>query len=224
MNSDWFLKLKEIDSLLKDKSKGDQFILDEKNRLTKLTSQLDSSKSESESLKKEIFELQTQLFEIEKKIKLFSDQKDNLFSIGKDFSHLLKEIDQLESLGLEKIEELEQLKSKESDAQIFQKGLSKTIDEISLEVNENVSQKNGELNHILLRIKLLEEELPQDFKNLFQKIRSKNLAHGPFSKNENGSCYFCRYKLSKIEESEIDIQKLLKQCPQCSRIFLPYGT
>jgi predicted nucleic acid-binding Zn-ribbon protein len=52
---------------------------------------------------------------------------------------------------------------------------------------------------------------------------AKNLAHGPFTRIDQGSCFLCRYKISRVEESEIDMQKALKICPQCSRIFLPYG-
>jgi predicted nucleic acid-binding Zn-ribbon protein len=74
-----------------------------------------------------------------------------------------------------------------------------------------------------MRIKLIEDELPTDFKSVLERTLKKNLALGPFTRNENGSCFFCRYKISKLDESEIDMQKQLKTCPQCSRIFLPYG-
>jgi predicted nucleic acid-binding Zn-ribbon protein len=224
VSNEWFLKLREIDSLLREKKRIETNIDEENNRLTKLSSQLSFSLDESDKTKKELFSKQNILFELEKKIKTFSSQKDNLFSVGKEFSHLIPQIDELETQGLDLLTEIEELQIKERELATFQKGLQKTIEEIQSEVTKTLIEEEKKIENILLRIELLERDLPQKISEVYKRTLTKNLAHGPFSKNEQGHCLFCRYKLSKVDESEIDIQKILKQCPQCTRIFLPYGT
>jgi predicted nucleic acid-binding Zn-ribbon protein len=220
---EWFLKLKEIDSLLKAKQTHEKHLLDEDNRLTKLEEKRNQAILEMDLLNKDIIQLNDHLFKIEQQLKILTQQKENLFSIGKETQHLDPQIEQLELQGLEIIDKTESLRAKEKELSQFSKGLEKTIIEISVDVEEIKKTENQALHNAHLRISYLEEELPESFKETFKKMKSKNLAHGPFSRNEQGHCYFCRYKLSRIQESEIDLQLLLKQCPQCSRIFLPYG-
>jgi len=224
VSNTWFLILKEIDSLLKMKIKHEKFIQEENNRLTKLNEKLIDSIDKIQIVKKSIFESQNLIHEIEKQLEVLSKQKNNLFSIGKDTHTIDQEVEKLEIKGLEVLEQVDRLKIEEHDHQTFQSGLRNTIEEIKLDVDQNVSAESKSLENIQMRINLRQEEIPPHFKETFIKIYSKNLAHGPFTRNENGSCYFCRYKISKIDESEIDLQQQLKQCPQCSRIFLPYGT
>ena len=96
--------------------------------------------------------------------------------------------------------------------------------EIESEVAEEKGKLEKELHSISLRVDLLKEELPSDFRQVLERVSARKLAHGPFTRIEGGSCYFCRYKISRLDESEVDMQKQLKICPQCSRIFLPYGS
>ncbi len=224
MSNERFLILKEIDSLLRMKIKHEKFIEEENNRLTKLNKKLAESAEKLQIIKKSIFELQNVIYEIEKKLEVLTKQKINLFSVGKDTLSLDQEIEKLEFKGLEFLEDIDKLKIEENDYQTFQLGLKKTIEEIKLDVEQNVAAESKSLENTILRISLGLEGIPAHFKDTFQKVYIKNLSHGPFTRNENGWCYFCRYKISRIDESEIDLQQQLKQCPQCSRIFLPYGT
>jgi DNA repair ATPase RecN len=193
-------------------------------RITKLTSQLLDSQKQAESIKQEIFTLQHTLYELEQNLTLFQKQRQNLINIGQDSRKYDASIDEAETKGLELLETIEKLESSAQEIKVFQSGLSKTITEIDQEAQDIKTQENHEINNIDLRLTLLKEELPTHFRIVLQNVQAKNLAHGPFTRIDAGQCYFCRYKLSRLDESEIDLQQQLKQCQQCNRIFLPYGS
>jgi predicted nucleic acid-binding Zn-ribbon protein len=134
------------------------------------------------------------------------------------------EIAEQEGRGLEILGELELNEQERNDAKTFLAGIEKTIADIESEVKGEIGKEEEQIKIIDFRLSGLREDLPSDFKQLLEKLLSKNLAHGPFTRIDQGSCLFCRYKISRIDESEIDMQKKLKTCPQCSRIFIPYGT
>ncbi len=226
MSVDWFLKLKEIDSLTKMrinylKSKSEQ-----EDRVSKLNERRQETLMQTAKLKQDGFALNHELAEVEKKLKTASEQKQRLMDMGGDEKKIhqyLLDINQAEEQGLELLSQLEEIETQTQDHKTFLAGLEKTIKEIEQDVLPEVDKLNNEVINIDLRLKLLLEELPSDFRSTLQKISAKNLAHGPFTRIDQGSCYFCRYKISRLDESEIDMQKNLKTCPQCSRIFLPYG-
>jgi predicted nucleic acid-binding Zn-ribbon protein len=135
----------------------------------------------------------------------------------------LSEMNSHEETGLEILTALELNELELQEVKGFLSGLEKTILEITHEVETEIAQEEKSISHIDQRLQSLMDELPDDFKMILQKTLTRNLALGPFTRIEAGSCYFCRYKISRIDESEIDMQKKIKICPQCSRIFLPYG-
>lgn len=226
MSVDWFLKLKEIDSLTKMrinylKSKSEQ-----EDRVSKLNERRQETLMQTAKLKQDGFALNHELAALETKLKTASEQKQRLMDMGGDekkIHHYELEINQAEEQGLELLSRLEEIEIQAQDHKTFLAGLEKTMKEIEEDVLPEVAKLNNEVMNIDLRLKLLLEELPSDFRVTLQKISAKNLAHGPFTRIDQGSCYFCRYKISRLDESEIDMQKNLKTCPQCSRIFLPYG-
>ena len=226
MTVEGFSTLKEIDSLTKMrihqlKAKGEQ-----EARLVKLNEKRQTTISQTDALKEKLVQNHQKLADIEKKIKVSSEQKERLIERGSEEQKITAyslEIDQLEEQGFALLQEAESIETERGELKTFIKGLDQTIHEIQTEVDEEVSRLNKEIENLELRLKLLQEQLPGDFKSVYQKISAKNLAHGPFTRIDQGSCFFCRFKISRIEESEIDIHKNLKTCPQCSRIFLPYG-
>lgn len=199
-------------------------IAEQDDRVLKLTTRMDENLSQTAKLKQEGFSLQQELFELEKKLKLFQKQRQNLMDIGESGERYTAQINDAEEAGFTLIDAIEKNQKESQALKEFESGLKKTIDEINGEALEIKSQDTKAIKDLDLRLTLLEEELPNNFREVLKKLQAKNLAHGPFTRNENGSCYFCRYKISRVDESEIDMQQLLKQCPQCSRIFLPYGS
>lgn len=226
MSVDWFFKIKEIDSLTKMKNTLLKNKSEQEDRVSKLRERRESSLTQITSLQQEIFSTNHKLSEAEKKLKTASEQKQRLMDIGGDenkISLFQTEIDQAEEQGLELLTLLDSLETQITETKTFLNGLENSLQEIESEVKPELEKINSELINTDLRVKLLVEELPETFRNTFLKTSAKNLAHGPFTRVDQGNCFFCRYKISRIEESEIDMQKNLKSCPQCSRIFLPYG-
>lgn len=227
MSAELFLKLKELDSLSKMRIRHLSALSEQEDRLSKLTARQNDAHLQTEKLRQDNQAKRHELFEIEKKIKSMQEQKQRLLDIGESgpkVDSYLAQIDEAEEKGLELLEILEANESEIKDQQQFLAGLTKTITEISGEAQEIKAQEQRELENVELRMRLLEEELPADFRALYHKTVAKKLAQGPFTRIEAGSCYFCRYKLSKMDESEIDAQQKLKVCHQCYRIFLPYGS
>lgn len=227
MSVEWFLKLKEIDSLTKTKDHYLKIQSEEAERLQKLEGRRQESLLRTATLKQDLFTHSHELSEIETRIKQSSEQRQRLIDMGGDDNKITSystEIGLLEEKGFVLLTKVDEIEQELADQKSFMSGLEKTIQEISQEIN-NILQKNShELKNAEFRITSLMEELPEDFKRVLLKVSAKNLAHGPFTRIENGNCFFCRYKISRSEESEIDMNKSLKTCNQCGRIFLPYGS
>lgn len=226
MSVEEFFKLKEIDSLSKMRINHLKTINDELNRITLLQKRFKDSELESERLTHEKFAMQDSLAEYEKKLKNAVEQRQRIIDIGGDENKVAQftlQISKFEDKGFELLEKIDELDTLISEGKTFRTGLAKTIDEITAEITPDVEKSQLEIKNIELRISLLKEDLPENFRTTLEKIVAKNLALGPFTRVEQGSCFICRFKISRIDESEIDMQKGLKTCPQCSRIFLPYG-
>jgi predicted nucleic acid-binding Zn-ribbon protein len=223
---EWFLKLKEFDSLSRMRINHLKLIKEQEDRLSALEEKQKEASLRTVKLKQDHHELQQKLYETEKKLKQSEEQKQRLIDIGGDESKIKnfeKEAMEAEEQGLELLSQIETNEVELTEVKQFMEGLKKTTDEISHEVNEEKNKEQKELDQIEMRLNLIREELPEDFRRILDKTVAKNLAIGPFTRIESGSCFFCRYKISRTDESEIDMQKGLKTCPQCSRIFLPYG-
>ncbi|MFP5386946.1 MAG: hypothetical protein ACLGHN_12755 [Bacteriovoracia bacterium] len=221
-----FLKLKEIDSLTKMKHNFEKAKREQEERVSKLKERQEAAQMQSTKLKQELVSIHQELAEVEARIKQASEQKQRLIDMGGDDLKIQTysvQIGQDEEKGLDLLTKTEAIEAELSDSKTFAAGIEKTILDIQEESRSEIDHIHNELKNITLRIDALMDELPSDFKSTLQKISAKNLAHGPFTRIENGSCYFCRYKISRLDESQIDMEKGLKTCPQCSRIFLPYG-
>lgn len=226
MSVEWFFKLKEIDSLTRMKNQHLKAIKEQEDRLTALQKRREEGLVQTSTLKQEHTSLHQKLLETEAQIKTADTQRSRLVDMGGDENKIKtyqQQLNALEEEGLLILEEMETKHQELKDAQTFLEGLEKTYQEIKAEVDEEKSQKEAENKQLDLRLTLLQEELPDDFKSLLKRVTAKNLAVGPFTRIEAGSCFLCRYKISRTEESEIDMQKSLKTCSQCGRIFLPYG-
>lgn len=227
MSGEWFFKLKEFDSLEKMRIGHFKQIQEEEQRLERLNIKRQEQLDAQADLTSELHQLQQAYFETEKKLKTCEEQAQRLRDLGGDEEKIKRfqtEAGDLENLLFEMLDKTEQLQMGLNDIKIFLSGLEKTTQEISSEVQTEILKKRHEMTQIELRLKLIKEELPKEFRDALEKTLKKNLALGPFTRIENGCCFFCRSKISRVEESEIDMQKALKFCPQCLRIFLPYGS
>jgi predicted nucleic acid-binding Zn-ribbon protein len=227
MSVEWFLKIKEYDSLTKMRNIHLKGIIEQQNRLSNLLERRQETLSQTEKLQLRLHDLGQNLFETEKKLKESEVQlqrmKDNYGDENKIVMQTTR-TQELENEAFAILTQQENLESEKQDIKIFLQGIEKTITEIRTEVEEEISKDKAAISQLEMRLSLIFEELPNDFRELLKKTLAKNLAVGSFTRVDNGACYFCKSKLSRLEESEIDMQHLLKTCKMCHRIFLPYGT
>jgi predicted nucleic acid-binding Zn-ribbon protein len=227
VTADWFLKLKEFDSLEKMRISHLKAIKDQEDRLQHLNVKRQEQQKVQEILKTELHSLQQAYFETEKKLKICEEQASRLKDLGGDSDKIdryQKDAATLEDDLFAILEKIESQQVSMQDNKTFLSGIENTIQEIKSEVEAEIKEHSKQIEQLELRLKLLKEDLPPDFKDALERTLKKNLALGPFTRVDQGSCYFCRYKISRIDESEIDMQRALKFCTQCSRLFLPYGS
>ncbi len=227
MSLEWFSRLKEYDSLSRSRLGHLNSIKEQEKRIEVLSARKDENLAQLSVLKSDYIRLQQSLHEIEQKMKVMAEQRSRWIDSGGDEAKrkmMEAELSKLEEEGFNLLQKLDENEVERKDIQTFLQGLEKTIQEISLESQNEIKIFENEIKQIDLRLEGLMEILPPEFKNLLLKLLQKKLAHGPFTRIDAGTCFFCRYQISKAVESEIDMQKLLRQCPQCTRIFIPYGT
>ena len=227
MSAEWFFKLKEFDSLGKMRINHLKVIQEQEQRLTKLNIRRQEQLDEASGLKSELLSVQQNYFEAEKKMNTCEEQASRLKAVGGDeakIANFQKEATALEDSLFALLERTEAIQQELEDKKTFLAGLEKTYQEIESEVKVELQDNQKGVSQADLRMKLILEELPSGFRETLERTLKKNLAVGSFTRIDNGSCFFCRYKISRTDESEIDMQQMLKICPQCSRIFLPYGS
>lgn len=227
MSLEWFSRLKEYDSLSKARLSHLSAIRDQDDRMLALEKRREEKLAQLSILKADYVRHQQELLELENKMKILNQQKERWIDQGGDDAKKIlmeEEIAKLEDQGFQFLELLDANETDRKDAQTFIEGVGKTISEISEEAKSEIAKHHDSIKQLDLRLEGILDLLPAEFKDLLMRTLKKNLAHGPFTRMDNGSCMFCRYKISRMDESEIDMQKKLKTCPQCSRIFIPYGT
>lgn len=224
---EWFSRLKEYDSLTKSRLGHLNAIKDQDSRVIALQKRLDESLAQLSNLKADYVRHQQELLELESQMKVLTQQKERWIDQGgpeEKRRSMETEIAKLEDHGLALLELLETNEAERKDSQTFIEGIGKTITEVRAEAKAEITNNEEAIRNLDLRLQGVLDVLPGEFKDLLLKTLKKNLALGPFTRMDNGSCFFCRFKISKNDENEIDLQQKLKVCPQCSRIFIPYGT
>ncbi|HXH30892.1 MAG TPA: hypothetical protein VNJ01_08775 [Bacteriovoracaceae bacterium] len=221
------MKLKEVDSLTKMRNTHLRDLAEQESRLSTLQMRKDDELLKLSDLLKSHHSLQQEIFEMEQKLKTASLQMQRHIDVGASddkVESFAKEIASLEEKGFLLLERVEENELQSKDIRSFLSGLEITIIDIEGEALAEIEKLKHEVKNIELRVSALMEELPPAFKNTLLRTTAKKLAHGPFTRVDSGSCFFCRHKISKLDESEIDMQQILKTCTQCDRIFLPYGS
>lgn len=224
---EWFSRLKEYDSLSRARQGHLSAIKEQEERLASLEKRKSDSLSQLNNLKSDYVRFQQELSDIEEKMKVLGQQRQRWIDQGGDEKKRLsmdEEIAALESKGMDLLQVLDDNETERKDSQTFIEGIKMTIEEIQSEAIVEMDKHKHEISQLDIRQSSLMEMLPAEFKDLLMRVLKKNLVHGPFTRIENGNCIFCRFKISKVDESEIDMQQKLKTCPQCGRIFIPYGT
>lgn len=204
---DEYLRLKEMDALLTQAKREGAAMDSELNRLKRREGEKSERQVQLNLLQNEYKELAHQIAEVDRQL----SQRLSPESIAK-----------LEEVGLSHLIRQQELEELMQEHQTFLAGFEETLKELRNEINTAIGQHTRDRDQCLARAKLLQQELSPDWQRAYQKIMAQNPAHGPFSRIENGHCLFCRGTVSKLLESEVEAQLLLKPCPSCGRLFLPH--
>lgn len=204
---DEYLRLKEMDALLTQAKLEATLVENELNRLKRRESEKAEREIQLNTLKQEAKDLAHKIADLDRQL----TQRLSPETIQK-----------LEEDGLALLVRQQELENQIEDSKSFLSGFEKTLQDIHQETADSISQHTLLKEQYLTRAKALEAELTEEWKRAYKKAQSKNLAHGVFSRIENGHCYFCRGAISRPIESEVEAQLLLKACPSCDRLFLPH--
>ena len=202
-----FFQLKEYDSLCREQ----QSLTKEKSNL------VDRIKLRQG----ELFEAQN---ELQKLIERYKEIDREIIQIDRNLSQRLSEEARAENeeKALTLLISQQEIEIAREEKKTFLVGFQKTVDEITQESNEGIQDLERKLTHLNSRIAQLFSDFAEDWRHQVEKVQSKNLSIGIFTKNQDGKCAMCRHKLSLENQSDIDQKLILKACSGCSRLFLPY--
>lgn len=109
------------------------------------------------------------------------------------------------------------------DLKTFLEGSLKTLADIELEVATDLKKEKADIENLEMRINLLTDSLPANFKSKFESVNKKHRFKSPVTVITNNHCGECFMMVSKMQISQVDRAATLELCSQCERIFLPSG-
>ncbi len=206
---DDFFRLREYDSLMREVDRLRQGIAQESERLSRRKSELSDRIELLNSRESQFRQFNHQIAELDRRLA----------------QHLSPEAKtKLEEEGLKLLSEQEEISQLISEDQVFIKGFTQTVQELESEILAEIQSSEAVIAQNLKRADSVYATLPTEWHAQYQRILAKKPAHGVFSRIENLKCQFCRYTISKVLESEVDVGLQLKGCPGCGRLLLPYKT
>ncbi|MCO4755851.1 MAG: hypothetical protein KC478_15325 [Bacteriovoracaceae bacterium] len=234
MNQEYFKILKEINSLEQNISTLETTNNNETARVSKLQDRRQLAQEELEQYKaslkdrrllaqkneNELSSTDSKLAKIKADIGGSFDSKE-MELLDREKQKLSIQLDELESAGFELLEQMEELEQLIKDKQTFIQGVGETIDEIQQEVDQLVNENQKQINSYQSRIDSSLTQLPENFVNTYQKLKTKNLSVSLFTKIQAGKCFVCKMGVDKTREAQVEDQLQLKTCSSCGRIFIP---
>lgn len=204
-----FFRLREFDSLSKEAAGYRAAMHDELTRLKRRESELSDRKELLQQRVSDMRTLEHAIADLDRRLtaRLSPEAKEKL-----------------DEEGLQLLIKQQGLETEIDDHRTFLAGFEKTVEELRLEINSAISVLQLKCDQVSKRAEATFLELPSDWQQAYKKIAAKNPAHGVFTRLEGLKCQFCRAAVSKVFESEVDALGMLKSCPSCGRLVLPYKT
>ena len=234
MNKEDYRILKEINSLNNELDKNQALIDDQLHRVVAIERQRGFKSDDLTLTEDSLSKARTELNQIENNIahgqKLLDQSKSNkanvftqveIESLQAQIDRSANELDELETRGLELMDEIETLESDARDAKTFLAGTLETIDEITEEVIESNAPTINAIKILEGRIDLLFIDLPEKVVSVTKKLIEKKLIHGPFTSLNANQCRICGYTLPVKKSEDIEKRLLFTQCSSCRRIYIP---
>jgi predicted nucleic acid-binding Zn-ribbon protein len=202
-----YLRLREMDAMLIQMRKATARMEDELNRLKRRENAKLEKEAQLKTLTQEAKNLSHQIAELDRQL---SQRLDSAAAAA------------LEEQGLQLLIRQQELEQEQEDIRTFLGGYEKTLAELRAEIENELTDARLQRDQAMARAKAIKDELPAEWREKYEKVAVQNLAHGPFTRITDTRCFVCQYAISRVVESEVDVQLLLKSCPGCGRLFLPY--
>lgn len=234
MNKEYFKILKEISSLENNIDILTAKIQAENQRVDKLVERQDLASEEREALQGELKAKRLESQKNEGQIATLDGKHQKIKAdINSSFDpkhaqalenereSLTTQLAELEDAGFLILEEMDALEEQIAAKSEFLSGIGETIQEIKSEVDESCAGFIKELESKRQRVAASLNELPKNFQESYEKVKTKNLSISNFTKIQSGTCAVCKTSVDKSKQSQIEDQLALKTCSSCSRIFIP---
>ena len=154
MSVDWFLKLKEIDSLAKMRINYLRTKSEQNERISKLIDRREEAIMQTVKLRQETISINSEMADIDKKLLNSSEQKQRIIDIGgedRKIQAFISEIALLEKRGMEFLFRQDEIENESEEAKTFVLGIEKTINEIQAEAKPELDKLEQELSNVELR-------------------------------------------------------------------------
>lgn len=224
----------EINSLMQKKKTLLDEILSEKKRITFIQKNREERQTERDNLTESLKKLKTNMQQVENDIASFQitltkDQthlnsvssNEQLKNLESSILHVKEKLESLEDKGLELLEGIESSEFQAKECEDFLKGSAETLNEIQIEVDIFTKSHQKKIEILNSRIDLLLDELPPSFKDRIERVFKRNIQISSFTRIISGACEFCKFSVTKADESNIEDKLQLKSCQSCGRIFIP---
>lgn len=103
----------------------------------------------------------------------------------------------------------------------FISGAKKSFAQIETESNGIIKLQLDKIDNYNLRINLIKDTLPDNFKSKFELVYKKLKHNTPITVLDKNLCFKCNIAISGTEIDLINNANSLEICPQCGRILLP---
>lgn len=234
-----FRILKEIQSHLTTISSLLQETESQKQRKSKLENSINERKDEQIELNSKLNKIINQindnefrLEQLQSRIDKLKNQRSNeseftiIEKLNSEIEACEMAIQNLEEIILKNLENEEQIRTQLDELAQYFTNIEKTKGEIFQDVEELINIAAKKKDQLMLRLKTLHENLPDDFQSAIQIVKSKGLYQkfDILTSLKENNCGRCGLGITRSEADLIEKDKKLKRCSGCFRIFLPYGS
>lgn len=227
-----FRNLIEIESLKQRNNLQSLEISAELARINHLNQQLQNAIEETKKAQLEIThlkltsqllviqELETRLLKSKNQLKNSSTEKEQ-FALESQIKTTEHELSIKENIYLNDLEKNDLLQILINEKNQFIAGISKSIVEITNEVEINKKKLQNIIDQNNLRIKSLKEGLIPNLKNLYEEIEKNLKSKKAISYLIQKKCTECHIQVDTQLSMAIEECRTFETCPACSRFLIP---
>ncbi len=187
---------------------------------------LDEAKTLDQQLHLREREIESKLHEIGKVLEqnqshqLAAKSESQVAALESEQSRFSAQRDELEEEEFSILEQREVLEKTIAECQTFINGSNETLSEVKAEVDEICAKEQGQINNLELRRTSLLEEIPKDFRQVFEGVLKAHRFQSPLSFIMDRKCGKCHFSLDSMLASDVFTGSSPALCPGCKRLLI----